>query len=926
MDLSGNWRFQIDPQNAGIYEQWFNRKLEQQIQLPGSLQAQGYGDDITVNTPWIGNIVDRDWFTAERYAPYRQKDNIKVPCWLQPEKHYNGVAWYQRDIEIPADWSGKRVTLLLERPHWGTKVWFDNIEIGEHNALATPHTYDLGCDLAPGKHTLTIRVDNSMLVEVGVNAHSVSDHTQTNWNGIVGRIELNAGSPVYVINSEIYPSISDKSIKVKLRLGNSTGESVKASLKLWAELYNVPGSHAPAAQSSEIEIAAEGSSVELTYQLGNEAQLWDEFHPALYRLYVELNSGGLVDNYSSSFGLREVSTIGTQIAVNQRPIFLRGTLDCAAFPLTGYPPTDVESWKRIVRVCQAHGLNHIRFHSWCPPEAAFIAADELGFYYQVECSVWANQGSGVGEGRTLDKWLYEEGERIVQNYGNHPSFLLMAYGNEPAGKFVEYLTEWVKYWKERDPRRLHTTGAGWPAIPENDFHNIPKPRIQGWGQQLKSRINALPPETLTDYSSYVDEYNKAIVSHEIGQWCVYPNFAEIDKYTGVLKAKNFEIFRDFLNNNHMGDQAHDFLMASGKLQALCYKEEIESAIRTPGFAGLQLLGLYDFPGQGTALVGVLDAFWEEKGYISPAEFKRFCNDVVPLARLSKRYWKQNEQFSADIDLANYSAGDMQAQADWKLIASDGNVVKSGSLAVVAAPTGGLTRLGSVSFSLADVAAAAQYKLEVSIAGSEYANDWDIWVFAAELASSVPADVYICEQLDDTALARLLAGGKVVLMPKAKDLKVVSEIGFSSVFWNTAWTKGFAEEPRPNGQAPHTLGILCDPKHPALASFPTEYHSNWQWWELIHGATAVTLDGLPAELRPIVQPIDTWFNAHRLSLVFEAKVNGGSLLVVSSDIQSNLDERLVARQFRHSLLNYVASDAFAPKVEVSLEQLKTIFVS
>jgi hypothetical protein len=926
MDLSGNWRFQIDPQGSGVYEQWFNRTLEQQIQLPGSMQAQGYGNDITINTPWIGNVIDRDWYTADRYAPYREKDNIKVPCWLQPDKHYNGVAWYQRDIEIPADWSGKRVTLLLERPHWGTQVWIDNIEIGEHNALATPHSYDLGRELAPGKHTLTIRVDNSMIVEVGVNAHSVSDHTQTNWNGIVGRIELSAGSPVYVINSEIYPSISDKSIKVKLRLGNSTGENVKASLKLSAELYNVAGSHAPAAQSSEVEIASEGSEVELSYALGDEAQLWDEFHPALYKLNVELSSNGEVDSYSSSFGLREVSTIGTQIAINQRPIFLRGTLDCAAFPLTGFPPTDVESWKRIVRVCQAHGLNHIRFHSWCPPEAAFVAADELGFYYQVECSSWANQGSGVGEGRTLDTWLYEEGERIVQNYGNHPSFILMTYGNEPGGKFVEYLTEWVKYWKERDPRHLHTSGAGWPAIDENDFHNIPKPRIQGWGQQLKSRINALPPETLTDYSSFVTEYNKAIVSHEIGQWCVYPNFAEIDKYTGVLKAKNYEIFRDFLNNNHMGDQAHDFLMASGKLQALCYKEEIESAIRTPGFAGLQLLGLYDFPGQGTALVGVLDAFWEEKGYISPAEFKRFCNDVVPLARLTKRYWKQNEQFSADIDLANYSAGELQAQADWKLIASDGSVALSGSLESVAAPTGGITRLGSIEVSLDGLAAAAQYKLEVSIAGSDYVNDWDLWVFAAEVASSAPADVYICEQLDEAALARLSAGGKVVLMPKAKDLKVVSEIGFSSVFWNTAWTKGFAEEPRPNGQAPHTLGILCDPQHPALASFPTEYHSNWQWWELIHGATAITLDGLPSELRPIVQPIDTWFNAHRLSLAFEAKVNGGSLVVVSSDLQSNLDERLVARQFRHSLLNYVASDAFAPKVEISLEQLQSIFVS
>ena len=139
------------------------------------------------------------------------------------------------------------------------------------------------------------------------------------------------------------------------------------------------------------------------------------------------------DNRAATFGLREISTEGTQFVSTARKIFFRGTLECCIFPLTGHPPTDVESWKRIIRIAKAHGLNLLRFHSYCPPEAAFVAADELGFYYQVE-TCWANQSTTIGDGKPVDQWVYDETARILKAYGNHPSFLLMPYGNEPGGK------------------------------------------------------------------------------------------------------------------------------------------------------------------------------------------------------------------------------------------------------------------------------------------------------------------------------------------------------------------------------------------------------------------------------------------------------------------------------------------------------------
>ncbi len=910
MDLSGEWQFALDPQDQGASAGWFNTPLEQTIRLPGSLQAQGFGDEITLDTPWTGGIVDRSFFEDARYEKYRQPGQIKVPFWLQPETYYLGPAWYQREIDIPSAWAGKRVTLFLERAHWETLVWVDSQYAGSNVSLSTPHVYELSAWLSPGKHRLTLRVDNRRVVNVGPNAHSISDHTQTNWNGIIGRIELRASSPAWVDLVQVYPQPAERSARVVVRLCSQADRDLSGTLTLQAALEG--GARPAAPVRVEVAIPAGGvTEVNVVYPLGAEARWWDEFDPALYRLEVSLAAGGLSDTRSTRFGLREIKAQGSQLALNGRPIFIRGTLESAIFPLTGYPPTDVDAWRRIIRIARAHGLNQLRFHSWCPPEAAFDAADEEGFTFSVEIASWANQGASLGEGDPLDQWLYEEAQRIVDAYGNHPSWIMMAYGNEPAGNITAYLGKWVSYWKEHEPRRVHTSGAGWPAIDENDYHNLPEPRLQGWGQELNSRINALPPETISDYREYVARMKKPVISHEIGQWCAFPNFAEITKYNGHIKAHNMEIFRDFLEEHQMGDQAHDFLMASGKLQALCYKEDIEAALRTPGFGGFHLLDLHDFPGQGTALVGVLDAFWDEKGYIRAEEYRRFCAPTVPLARLARRTFEEGASLDAAIDLAHYGPRDLdQAAAAWKLTGADGAVLRSGVLPARPAPTGRLTPLGELHLPLEGLPAPAKYRLVVGIPGTEAENDWDIWVYPRAAAAG-SGEVHIAHRLDEAAQAHLRSGGSLLLLADPAQVKTPVKIGFSSIFWNTAWTRG---------QAPHTLGVLVDPAHALFEAFPSEYHSNWQWWELVHGSAAVVVDGLPPGLRPLVQPIDTWFESRRLSLLFEAQVGPGKLVVCSMDLENRLDERIAARQMRASLLAYMNSPAFHPAVEVGVEQV------
>ncbi len=914
LSLAGEWRIALDPDDEGLPARWHGRELADTVTLPGAMEAQGYGDEVTVATRWTGSIVDRSWFTAPRYAPYREPGNVKVPFWLQPDRHYQGAVWYQRDVEVPAQWEGRRLVLSLERPHWHTMVWLDERPVGSNDSLSTPHEYDLGTGVSPGGHRVTVRVDNRLVVDVGRDSHSVSDHTQGNWNGIVGRIELRATPPVFIADLQAFPRLAARAVTVKGRIGNASGAAGRGAVRLTAAVVG----HEAAPRSIDVAVAwnEAGGGFEADLPLGAEARLWDEFDPALYRLSATLDGG---DARAVTFGLREIATAGTQFVLNGRKTYFRGTTECAIFPRTGHPPMDVGWWRRTLRVAQAHGLNHFRFHSFCPPRAAFEAADALGFYFQVEVASWANSSSRLGMGLPVDDWIERESERVVTTYGNHPSFVLMAYGNEPAGPYEPWLARWVGAWKARDPRRLYTSASGWPELPENEFHVSPGPRIQAWGAGLTSRVNARPPETLTDYREYIEGRAAPVIAHEIGQWCVYPRFAEMPKYTGYLKPRNFEIFRDTLEAKGMLHQAEDFVRASGKLQALLYKEEVEAALRTPGMGGFQILQLHDFPGQGTALVGVLDPFWEEKGYVTPDEFRRFCDRTVPLARLDKRVFTTDETFEAGIEVSHFGAAPLEdARASWRLLGDDGATVASGELGPRAVPVDNGTALGHVRVALGEVPAPARYRLVVGLEGTPFENDWDVWVYPRDVSDRVPAGVTLATTLDAATLAQLEDGGRVLLqVPPARvrgDGSRPVALGFSSVFWNTAWTRG---------QAPHTLGILCDPGHPAFESFPTDFHSNWQWWYLVTRAAALVLDDLPEALRPTVQVIDDWFTNRRLALVLEAKMGGGRLLVTSIDLATDLQENAVARQLRRSLLDYMATDRFAPTVELTPAQVRSL---
>ena len=918
INLAGQWRFKIDSTDVGEAQQWFNQQLDGSISLPGSLTTNNIGNEITVNTPWTGDIVDSSWFYEPQYAKYRQPGNIKVPFWLQPTKYYKGAAWYQKEVDIPASWANKHISLFLERCHWQTTVWVDNKELGSQNSLGAPHEYDLSKVISPGKHRITICVDNRIKdVNVGVNSHSITDHTQTNWNGMVGKLLLTAKPTIYIDDVRLFPDISKKEVVAVITYKNDGGTPAKAQIQLLATRGS-KGAEKLQPVSKEQTIEGDSGTITITYPMGNQLSLWDEFNPHLYNMHVSVQSNELSDEKDIAFGMRNFSSQGTQFTINGKLTILRGTLECAVTPLTGYPSTEAAFWKHVFAVCKSYGLNHVRFHSWCPPEAAFDAADSAGFYLQIECSSWANQGATIGDGKPLDQFIYNESNRIIKAFGNHPSFCMMVYGNEPAGKnMTEYLTQFVEYWKQKDARHVYSTGAGWPIIKESDYNSTPDPRIQAWGDGLKSIINNKPPQAAYDWKDIIAKWQHPTVSHEIGQWCVYPDFKEISKYTGVLKAKNFEIFRDMLNAHGMGKLADSFLLASGRLQTLCYKADIEAALRTPGFGGFQLLGLNDFPGQGTALVGVVNVFWGNKGYVTGKEYSRFCNSVVPLVRLPKMVYQNNETLSAPVEIANFGASPLQnVTPSWKITDDKGKVLFEGKLDNTTVPLGNAISLGTIQQSLAGISKPSMLQLTVAV--NNYENDWTIFVYPSS-QPAVTNNIYVTQQLDAKAESILNNGGNVLLTFKKGTVDSSKggsvPVGFSSIFWNTAWT---------HGQPPHTLGILCNPDHPALQYFPTKYYTDYQWWDAMSHSNTIILDSVAKGLQPIVRVIDDWVTARPLGLLFECKVGKGKLLVSGIDLLTDADSRPEAKQLLYSLQKYMSGNAFHPAAQVSLDNIKALY--
>ena len=842
---------------------------------------------------------------------------------------YKGKATYSRTIEIPKQWKKAAVELFLERtkPTW---VYVDGNLVDSCNFISTPQRYILP-KLKTGKHQLDIVVDNSRGVpeQVYGSSHAYTEDTQTNWNGIIGEISL-------------------KQVELK------AGQKLKSGM-------------------------VQSESRQYT---GKVLPCFKDFHIECAHFYAD-----------------------------GHPVFLRGKHDAAVWPLTGHVDMTVEGWMKYLGICSAYGINHVRFHSWCPPEAAFVAADSLGIYLQPELPFW---GSFDDKDEKLMTFLHQEGENILREYGHHPSFRMMALGNELWGS-IDKMKEFVDDFREIAPDKYYTFGSnyylGYQGVKEGmDYFTTCRIGGEGWGKyNTHTRgsfsfadaydggiINHFRPNTTMNFDEACDKwaspqpwqrqdveqtsYKRAagipIISHETGQFQTYPDFREIKKYTGVLYPYNFEIFRRRLAAAGMLSQADDFHKASGLWSVKLYKADIEMDLRTKNMAGFQLLDIQDYPGQGSAFVGILDAFMESKGITTANEWHQWCSSVVPLLVTDRFCYDENEMMNAKVQIANYGGESLKGKKlVWKLdYALDENFgddaapntganidrfnqpspLAQGEIPITTDEEG-LIDIGEIHHKMKVMAdgfndgngtcldvkiPSRKVILTLDIDYGRYdarrhRNTYDLWIYTTEKSLDIyKKGVVITSDLTDEVAKKLEKGARVLWMPTTSknfvaSADTISQAGnatpytvgglFQTDYWNYRMFKTICENNKKT-VSPGTLGILTNPKHPIFCDFPTEMHTNWQWFPVIKESHPLVLDNFAKGVKPIVQVIDNIERNHKLGLVMEWKVGAGKLLVCMSDLEK-ASEYPEGRAFYESVLSYMRSPEFAPQSEITIAGLR-----
>ena len=888
IDLSGSWRFSLPDLPDSIVSPQVRR--EGTLTLPGTLDTNGVG------------------------IPNPKGD---VTTQLARKVTYTGRAVFTRDIEIPSWTDGKQLTLVMERTR-PTVVKVDGADAGFLNHISAPQRYDLTKLLTPGRHTLEITVDNGESIPLAVrnNSHACTESTQTNWNGIIGDFHILVTDPVHFSGVKVLPDAKNNVFKVSGKVTKGEGDGLL-----------VVQAHCGDADVSYDINPSDSGDFELTLILGRDAEKWSEWNPALQEINLSLlgPDGSLLDFETITAGLRNFATRGTHFTINGEETFLRGKHDAAVWPLTGHVAMDLESWRRYFRILRSYGINHVRFHSWCPPEACFQAADEAGVYLQPELPIW---GSIDKDNPALLAFLSDDMEAILAEYGHHPSFTMFAIGNELWGD-TAIMKEYIDRAREVLPGLLATYGSniylGWEGhIPGEDY--LVTCRVGG-GEGFSSHarasfsfadadnggiMNSTYPNTTMTFSGALKKSPVPVIGHETGQYQVYPDYHEIRKYTGALRPDNLETFRDRATEAGTIRKARDYFRASGKWSARLYKADMEMNLRTPEMAGFQLLDLQDYPGQGTALVGMLDAFMDSKGLLTPEEWKQSCDELTVLANLPKHCFTSGEYVEIPLELVNYT-GDYVADSDiaWEFPFAKGVALCNGDK--------GFNQGGKIAITMPHVKKPKKVTLNISSSHGRAVNTYPIWIYPKEIKPV--KDVTATRSIDE-ALALLAEGKEVVLFPDSAEVAAAT-LGplFQTDYWNYRMFKTICENVNKQ-PSPGTMGLLIDSDNPMFDKFPTDYHTDWQWFAIASNSYPLIIDRLPASIDPIVEPIDNVERNYRLALVLETWVGKGKLLIVMAD-PDRMKEHPEGEWFIHAAEEYVASKKCKPELQLEPNQVREL---
>lgn len=934
INLSGKWGFRSDEEKSGIEKEYFIQQGNDKINLPSTTSLSGKG---RVNSSAATGYL------TEAYS-------------------YEGYAWFYKTVNLCGAAYEKKVEFIMERTRV-TSLWINGQYAGTCNSLCTPHVYDITKYICGDEINIAVMVNNTDYPTKG--GHLTSPDTQSNWNGITGEIALIVSEKKSISRITAYPQQEKKSVRLKFELEGTS----EADISVWGA-----SNDSRVIDKKSFHII---NNEEYELYLGDDASVWSEHNPIIYTLSAAID--GSSDITQIVFGLRSFTAEGMDFCINGIKTQLRGKHDGMIFPLTGAAPTTFEEWYRVMSISKSWGINHYRFHTCCPPEAAFAAADALGIYMQPELPFWGTiTDENDGQHNEVEQqYLIEEGRKILRTFGNHPSFVMMSLGNELWGS-SEKMSEILREYHTLDNRHLYTQGSNnfqfWPKIlDEDDFFSgvrLSKERlIRGSYAMCDAPLGFVQteePNTVYSYDkmifpdSKIDKSNdncneieiqygtgvkkvkvdeaesgliptKPIISHEVGQYAVYPNFNEISKYTGVLKARNFEIFRERLNEKGLLDFADKFFKSSGKLSAQCYKLEIEAAMRSKYIAGFQLLDLQDFSGQGTALVGMLDAFMDSKNLIKREIWNGFCSDAVILAEIEKFVVESESKFKANIYFRYSGEADLIGKkVSWKVV-SEEKIIEYGDF-LIPDKINGIEQIGNINFSIPKITdpkkitielVAEQIRPENPFLSQNTSNSYTLWAYPMHSENFAlygkseynDTTVYVTEKLDEAK--KLLRDGERVVYFSNEPYESIKGF-YCTDFWCYPMFRSISESMKkevPVG----TMGLLINNTHPALKKFTCEDYSTPQWYNIVSHSNCAILDNAPLGYSPIVRMIDNFERNHNLGILYEAQVLNGKLLVCTSKI-SEISQFPEVQSFVKSILDYAHSEQFSPSQKLTFSQL------
>lgn len=828
-------------------------------------------------------------------TPLQEPDTMSreaVRC-LRQRYDYTGELTLMREFDVPRDFEGKNLTLFLERVNIASELWIDDVKIDRQIiSLSTPHTYNLTGRLSAGKHKIAIRINNTNLLNIDTMASGYSNDTQGIWLGIIGRIELQCREIFHISNMQLFPK--KDSVGVKLTLNSDcTAPNDRRKVMLSLALTAPDGSALPAVEH-EITLNTRRQIIHLEHHVDGNISYWSEFNPLLYTMTATLTHGDTKDTYSQRFGMRTIAVVNKQICINDRPISLRGTLDCGIYPLTGYPPTDVLTWKNTMLTLKEYGMNHLRFHAWCPPEAAFAAADEVGIYISAEMPLWLNHdvcSLDTGEDPIHKSYFLNEAINISRAYGNHPSFIMFSNGNELLGDF-EMLEEITTAIKALDNRRLYTLTSNFEhaLAPCEDYLCA----VAASGKRVRVQVfhDTVAESTCLTYDEPINETPVPVISFEAGQYCMFPDVDRTQDYTGNLVPSNLNVIKKHLIENNLYRKLSRYTKASGMMAARYYKEEMEAMERTHNMGGIELLGLSDYTGQCTATVGLLDVFWKNKGIVSADTFRQSCDTIVPLMK-AKRVFTPEDTFTASLDLYDYSEFPDTPIEYTLQIYNQETLIKEFT-----------TAENTISCPLNFITEPTCLRIVLSAKGHQ--NIWNIFVYPKSEPDTAFTLLDGTEGLDEA----VENGGNIIVNATAENLKNP----IPGIFKPTFWSPAFFTSDRP-------CGLWCDSKHPVFEKFPTDDFADFQWKHPIDNSVNADISSLPEEFDVLLEPIPNFYACVPRSPLFEARIGNANVLFNGFDL--NIKTPTI-EALKNSIFNYASSDKFRPTHKLSLQQFKELF--